>query len=72
MKENYLSFLLRIWKSGVPENPDWRLSIENSLTRERVAFDSLEGLVEYLKVKVSEDPTNERPQFDGSNAGQTE
>ena len=69
MKENYLSFLLRIWKSSVPENPDWRLSIENTQTRERIAFDSIEGFVEYLKVKVSEDPNNDRSQFDGHNGG---
>ena len=70
MKENYLSFLLRIWKSGISENPDWRISIENTLTRELVAFDSLEGLVEYLNILVREDAANDTTSFDGKIAGQ--
>jgi len=65
MKERYHSFLLRNWETGVPENPDWRISIENTRTREMVGFDSLGELVEYLN-SVSENPKPDKTSFDGN------
>ena len=70
MKENYHSFLLRIWTSGVSENPDWRISIENILTREMVAFDSLGELIEHLKFLVTENPTPDTTPSDSNSAAQ--
>jgi hypothetical protein len=48
MKKRYHSFLLRIWESGVPENPIWRISLENTMTREMIGFDSVEEMIEFL------------------------
>ena len=57
---------MRIWETGVPENPDWRISIENTRTREMVGFDSLGELVEYLRISVSGNPTLDKTSFDGN------
>jgi len=64
MKERYHSFLLCIWETGLPENTVWRISIENTSTREMVGFDSLGELVEYLRISVNENPAPDETLFD--------
>ena len=68
MKDRYYSFLLRIWESGAPEDPVWRVSIENTRTREMVGFDSLGGLFEYLKSVLSEKPVSGTSSLDTNSA----
>ena len=54
MKERYFSFLLRIWGTGVPDNPVWRISLENTMTREMMGFDSTQEMVEHLSRIMAE------------------
>ncbi len=48
----YLSYLLRLWQSGL-EEPVWRASLENPSTGERHAFASLDLLVEFLRTETA-------------------
>ena len=43
---NYLSYLLRLWRTG--ENHPWRVSLEDARTGERVGFSDLAALVQFL------------------------
>jgi hypothetical protein len=49
VKTHYLSYLLRIWVSQEGGSPDWRVSLENTRTGERLAFSSLERLLAFLQ-----------------------
>jgi hypothetical protein len=49
----YVSYLLRLWRTGNEEKAAWRASLENPLTGERQGFASLEELVAFLRVSVS-------------------
>jgi hypothetical protein len=44
-----ISFLLRLWRSNLDEDSEWRVSVENPMTGERNGFASLEALVDFLK-----------------------
>ncbi len=48
-KSRYFSFLLRVWLAGGDSQPQWRASLENPRTGERLGFASLEDLCRYLK-----------------------
>ncbi len=47
-KPHYFSFLLRLWLAGTGDQPQWRASLEDTRTGERVGFASPEALYGYL------------------------
>lgn len=47
-KHHYFSFLLRLWLAGTGDQPQWRASLEDIRTGERVGFADLEALYVYL------------------------
>jgi len=49
MPENYFSFLLRLWRTGSPEQPTWRVMLEDPHTHEIVGFDGLESFITHLQ-----------------------
>ena len=44
----YYAFLLRIWQSGTPEQPDWRASLEEPHLHEVLGFKTIQELCQYL------------------------
>jgi hypothetical protein len=42
------SYLLRLWCAGEPQSGNWRASLEDPFTGERVGFASLEQLFAFL------------------------
>ncbi len=47
-KTQYRSYLLRLWRADVADSGCWQASLEESHTRERIGFGSLEELFAYL------------------------
>lgn len=47
-----LSYLLRLWRAGNGDAPQWRFSIEDTQTHERHGFSDLAGLVAYLEAQI--------------------
>ncbi|MBN1891134.1 MAG: hypothetical protein JW850_24265 [Thermoflexales bacterium] len=54
----YLSYLLRLWRSGPDEQAPWRASLECPLTGERQGFANLRDLFAFLEsvVHKSQEP----------------
>lgn len=48
MKRDYLSFLLRVWKTGGTDSRNWVASLEDPHSRQVTQFRSLEALLEFL------------------------
>jgi hypothetical protein len=49
MKSNqYFSYLLRIWLTGLPGKPEWRASLEEPHTHQVTGFNSLSALFQHL------------------------
>ncbi len=48
-RKRYFSFLLRLWLAGNSSQPQWRASLEDTRTGERLGFASLEDLCRYLR-----------------------
>jgi len=57
---HYFSFLLRIWLAGDGAGPQWRASLEDTHTGERMGFGSLEAMCAYLKQQLY--PGMDRPE----------
>jgi hypothetical protein len=51
-----MSFLLRLYRVHDKEGPEWRMSLEPSLTGERKGFCNLDDLVEFLRQQMSMPP----------------
>lgn len=49
----YQSYLLRLWKA---EQTNWRASLEDARTGERIGFANLEQLFAFLMERVAVDP----------------
>ncbi len=49
--QNYISYLLRMWRSGQDE-VTWQASLESPLTGERRGFASLEDLWAFLQAQA--------------------
>jgi hypothetical protein len=49
----YRSYVLRLWRSSTEETADWRASLEEVQTGERLGFASLEALIEHLLTIVA-------------------
>jgi hypothetical protein len=47
-RRDYLSYLLRVWRTGSAESAVWRASLENPFTGERRGFAGLKDLFAYL------------------------
>jgi len=50
MESIYRSFLLRLWQAGASGEPAWRISLEDTRTRQVTGFEDLESLHEYLRL----------------------
>ncbi|MBN1937627.1 MAG: hypothetical protein JW934_23420 [Anaerolineae bacterium] len=46
---SYLSYLLRMWRSGESEQAIWRASLEDPMTGERQGFHTLPDLFAFLE-----------------------
>lgn len=46
---SYISYLLRMWRSGESEPAVWRASLEDPMTGQRQGFHSLPDLFAFLK-----------------------
>lgn len=56
-KENYCSYLLRLWKDDVVNDAgkqDLHISLENPFTGERRRFATLNDLFKYLESQIQE------------------
>jgi hypothetical protein len=55
-KRLYLSYLLRLWRTGSEENPVWRVSLETPGTGERRGFAGLKDLFDFLQAQTEIPP----------------
>lgn len=58
MPEEYVSYLLRLWKKEHRQGPVWRASLEDVRTRERVYLD-MDGLLRFLQGHFAESGPDE-------------
>jgi hypothetical protein len=56
------SFLLRVWRAGDGEPPDWRASVEDIRTGERRGFASLEELCAFIQALSGEKAGDQKHQ----------
>jgi hypothetical protein len=54
-KQEYHSYLLRLWRAGAGPAATWRASLQEIPAGTRRAFTSLEDLLAYLREQVSTD-----------------
>jgi hypothetical protein len=50
---DYISYLLRAWRSNGENSPAWQASLENPHTGERMGFACLEDLFDFLRRQTS-------------------
>jgi hypothetical protein len=53
IKNEYFSFLLRLFRLGDPQSGAWRASIEDPHSRQVIEFDNLPALYAYLIQLIS-------------------
>ena len=53
---DYVAYLLRLWREKGGESTQWRASLQDPHTGEKVGFASLEVLFAYLLRVVAEEP----------------
>ena len=51
----YFSYLLRLWQTSERDTQVWRASLDNPGTRERLGFENLEDLCEFLHKQLDAD-----------------
>ena len=56
----YISYLLRMWRSGESEQAAWRASLENPMTGQRHGFRTLADLFAFLE-KMSQSENDQEP-----------
>jgi hypothetical protein len=61
----YHSFLLRLWRVEGEEASDWRVSLQDAATGQRLGFAGLEPLTAYLREQM-EASGSPGPGFSGS------
>lgn len=56
MAPQYVSFLVRLWREGGPDEPaaGWQGEVEHIQTSQRRAFRTLEGLLDLLRQATEE------------------
>jgi hypothetical protein len=67
-RADYLSYLLRLWRTGETEDAAWRASLESPSTGQRWGFGSLEDLHAFLKRQIgcsTQSPTGSVANRDG-------
>lgn len=65
----YLSYLLRLWRTGDRETNSWRGSLEDAHTGERQGFASLEALMAYLRVVMAGEGQDRADEAGGTAGG---
>ena len=58
------SYLLRVWRAGNGNAPQWRCSLEDTRTRERHGFADLPSLLAFLQGQIGETPSHSIEQRD--------
>jgi len=53
-RQDYLSYLLRLWWTGSEEDGVWLASLTNPFTEERLGFASLEELFAFLQAQLDD------------------
>ena len=68
-RQRYLSYLLRVWRTGGEEDGVWLASLTNPFTGDNLGFASLSEVCAFLQSRVDERerPASE-PERDGSGA----
>jgi hypothetical protein len=56
--QEYLSYLLRLWRASLHGKPTWRASLESAQTGERRSFADLESLFAFFKARCTADATD--------------
>ena len=56
--DDYLAYMLRLWRVNPEAGPVWRASLEDSLTGDRLGFAGLEELFEFLRVQTGMIPAS--------------
>ena len=51
---DYISFLMRLWRTQSGENQVWRVSLQSPLTQEIHRFDDLQGLFAFLLAQIGQ------------------
>jgi hypothetical protein len=64
---DYLSYLLRLWRTGT--SGEWQASLEAPVTGERVGFANLDGLFDFLRTQTT---TGTRPPYDEESRGKSD
>lgn len=69
--QDYVSYLLRLWRSGKGPETVWRASLESPLTGKRQGFASLQDLFAFLEARAKEiqDQDNKIKDDDGDGGG---
>jgi hypothetical protein len=52
--KNYLSYLLRVWRTGGEEDGVWLASLTNPFTGESLGFTSLTELLAFLQSQIDD------------------
>ena len=55
-RRNHIVYLLRLWRESAGEEPQWRASLQDPSSSQRVGFGSLERLFSYLRRKTAHPP----------------
>lgn len=50
----YLSYMLRIWRSKTDGPPEWRASLESPQTGDRFAFPDLKSMIQFLETQLDQ------------------
>ena len=60
-EQDYLSYLLRLWRVSDEGRPVWRASLKSAHSGERLGFAGLEELLEYLRAETGVEPAPDQP-----------
>lgn len=71
-RRDYLSYLLRIWRTGNESDAVWRASIENPFNGERQAFASLQDLCAFLQIQIDTEEDDDELKSHGGKAKETQ
>jgi len=55
----YFSYLLRLWLAGDGDQPQWRASLDDPVTGERVGFASIQVLFAFRQAKTQFNPAEQ-------------
>ena len=54
-RQRHRSFLLRLWRAGNGNAPQWRMLLEDTRTHERHGFVDLASLLAFLEEQIGDD-----------------